>query len=86
MINLGELGAPAGWGGESLVPPGTLRGHRGVFSFFSSAPKEQGLGTEEASGEGRGGGEGTIEFHPLRPPFTVWAVVLWQEGWGTILA
>lgn len=54
--------------------------------FLSSAPKEQGLGMEEASGEGRGGGEGTIEFHPPRPPFTVWAVVLWQEGWGTILA
>ena len=41
---------------------------------------------EEASGESRGGGEGSIELHPPRPPFTVWAVVLWQEDWGTILA
>lgn len=37
---------------------------------------------EEASGAGRDSGEGSIEFHPPRPPFTVWAVVLWQKGLG----
>lgn len=57
MINLGELGVPAGWGGESLVPPGTLRGHRGVF-FFLRHQRSRAWGRrkhlERAGAAGRG--------------------------------
>lgn len=84
MINPTVQGAPAGChrppGEEGLVLPVTFS-RRGGFPSST-----EGVGMEEASGEGWDDKEGSMEFHPPRPPFTVWAVVLWQEDWGTSLA